>query len=202
MPVAATVGKARITAIDTAAAERVKGVLAVLTYRNMDRLKKVEFSFAGGQAIQSHFPMQAPEVLYRGEYIALSVAETSEAAREAASLVRATYDEQPFAVEMTAAGGTEVVQAKATAWFPDFVKGDPVPLIDAAPVSVDAIYYSPMAFDCRNIEGYLIARHRQICTRHVVRALIQTIEEAGALAFACRDSELDSKSAVRKGQPA
>jgi len=34
------------------------------------------------------------------------------------------------------------VQAKATAYFPDFVKGDPVPLIDAAPVSVDAIYYS------------------------------------------------------------
>src|SRR6202522_2531282 len=141
-PVAATVGKGRITAIDTAAAERVKGVLAVLTYRNMDRLEKVEFSFAGGQAIQSHFPMQAPEVLYRGECIALSVAETPEAASEAASLVRATYDEQPFAVEMTAAGGTEVVQAKATAWFPDFVKGDPVPLIEAAPVSVDAVYYS------------------------------------------------------------
>ena len=141
-PVAATVGKGRITAIDTAAAERVKGVLAVLTYRNMDRLKKVEFSFAGGQAIQSHLPMQAPEVRYRGECIALTVAETPEAAREAASLVLASYDEQPFAVELTGTGGTEVVQAKATAYFPDFVKGDPVPLIDAAPVSVDARYYS------------------------------------------------------------
>src|SRR6202789_2002270 len=142
VPVAARVGKARITAIDTGAAERVKGVVAVLTYRNMDRLQKVEFSFAGGQAIQSHFPMQGPEVLYRGECIALCVAETPESAYEAASLVLATYEEQPFAVEMTAAGGTEVVQAKATAWFPDFVKGDPVPLIDAAPVSVDALYYS------------------------------------------------------------
>src|SRR6202789_732553 len=142
VPVAARVGKARITAIDTATAERVKGVLAVLTYRNMDRLQKVEFSFAGGQAIQGYFPMQGPEVRYRGECIALCVSETPEAASEAASLVRATYDEQPFAVEMTAASGTEVVQAKATAWFPDFVKGDPVPLIDAAPVSVDAIYYS------------------------------------------------------------
>jgi len=142
VPVAATVGKARITVIDTAAAERVKGVLAVLTYRSMDRLQKVEFSFAGGQAIQSHFPMQGPEVRYRGECIALSVAETPESAYEAASLVLATYEEQPFAVQMTAAGATELVQAKATAYFPDFVKGDPVPLIDAAPVSVDAIYYS------------------------------------------------------------
>src|ERR1700678_2314220 len=142
IPVAAAVGKAGIMGFDTAAAERVTGVLIILTYRNMERLKKIEFSFAGGQAIQSHLPMQAPEVLYRGECIALSVADTPEAAREAASLVRATYDEQPFAVEMTAAGGTEVVQAKATPYFPDFVKGDPVPLIDAAPVSVDAAYYS------------------------------------------------------------
>src|SRR3984957_6892096 len=142
VPVAGTVGKARITAIDTGAAERVKGVLAVLTYRSMDRLQKVEFSFAGGQAIQSHFPMQGPEVRYRGECIALCIAETPESAYEAASLVLASYEEQAFAVEMAAGGGTEVVQAKATAYFPDFVKGDAVPLIDAAPVSVDAIYYS------------------------------------------------------------
>jgi xanthine dehydrogenase YagR molybdenum-binding subunit len=141
-PVAATVGKARITGFDTAAAERVTGVLTILTYRNMERLKKVEFSFAGGQAIQSHMPMQAPEVLYRGECIALAVAETPEAAQEAASRVRVSYDTQPFAVELSGKGGVEVVQAKATPWFPDFVKGDPAPLIDAAPVSVDATYYS------------------------------------------------------------
>jgi xanthine dehydrogenase YagR molybdenum-binding subunit len=140
--VAATVGKARITAIDTRAAERVKGVLAIITYSSMDRLQKVEFSFAGGQAIQSHLPMQGPEVRYRGECIALTVAETTEAAYEAASLVLATYEEQPFEVEMNAGGGTEVLQARATAYFPDFVKGDPVPLIDAAPISVDAVYYS------------------------------------------------------------
>src|ERR1700733_6081354 len=127
-PVAATVGKGRITAIDTAAAERVKGVLAVFTYRNMDRLKKVEFSFAGGQAIQSHLPMQAPEVLYRGECIALSVAETPEAAQEAASRVRVSYDAQPFAVELSGKGGVEVVQAKPMPYFPDLVKGDPTPL--------------------------------------------------------------------------
>lgn len=142
VPVAATVGKARITAIDTRAAERVKGVLAIITYSSMDRLQKVEFSFAGGQAIQSHLPMQGPEVRYRGECIALTVAETTEAAYEAASLVLATYEEQPFEVEMNAGGGTEVLQARATAYFPDFVKGDPVPLIDAAPISVDAVYYS------------------------------------------------------------
>src|SRR6202453_2407365 len=142
IPVAATVGKARIMGFDTAAAERVTGVLTILTFRNMERLKKVEFSFAGGQAIQSHMPMQAPEVLYRGECIALAVAETPEAAQEAAARVRVSYDAQPFAVQLSGTGGVEVVQAKAMRYFPDFVKGDPVPLIEAAPVSVDATYYS------------------------------------------------------------
>jgi xanthine dehydrogenase YagR molybdenum-binding subunit len=142
IPVAATVGKARIMGLDTAAAERVTGVLTILTYRNMERLKKVEFSFAGGQAIQSHMPMQVPEVLYRGECIALAVAETPEAAQEAASRVRVSYDAQLFAVELSGQGGVEVVQAKAMPYFPDFVKGDPAPLIDAAQVAVDATYYS------------------------------------------------------------
>src|ERR1700678_2910144 len=142
IPVAAAVGKAGIMGFDTAAAERVTGVLTILTFRNMERLKKVEFSFAGGQAIQSHMPMQAPEVLYRGECIALAVAETPEAAQEAASRVRVSYDAQPFAVELSGKRGVEVVQAKAMPYFPDLVKGDPAPLIDAAPVSVDATYYS------------------------------------------------------------
>jgi xanthine dehydrogenase YagR molybdenum-binding subunit len=142
VPVAATVGKARIIGFDTAAAERVTGVLTILTYRNMERLKKIEFSFAGGQAIQSHMPMQAPEVLYRGECIALAVAGTLEAAQEAASRVRVSYDAQSFAVELSGKGGGEVVQSQAMPYFPDFVNGDPMPLIAAAPVSVDATYYS------------------------------------------------------------
>src|ERR1700677_5105807 len=141
-PVAATVGKAHIAGIDTAAAEGVKGGLAILTYRNIGRLNSYQFSFAGGQGIQSHMPMQAPEVLYRGECIAVAVAETPEAADEAASLVRADYDTREFFVELNGAGGTNVVQAVATPYFPDFVHGDPASLIDAAPLAVDATYYS------------------------------------------------------------
>lgn len=141
-PVVATVGKARIVGIDSTAAVRLKGVLLVLTYRNMDRLHKVDFSFAGGQAIQSHMPLQLPQVLYRGECIAVAVAETPEGAQEAASLVRATYEALPFEVELKESGGAEVVQAKAAPYFPDFVKGHPEPLIDAAPVSIDETYSS------------------------------------------------------------
>lgn len=141
-PVAATIGKGRIRQLDTAAAEGVPGVLAVLTYRNMDKLSPIAFSFAGGQAIQSHMPMQSPDILYRGEAIALIVAETPEAAAEAASLVRVDYDVVPFGVELDATGHTEVGQAKAAPYFPDFVHGDAAAAIDAAPVEIDVTYFS------------------------------------------------------------
>ena len=90
----------------------------------MDKLSPIAFAFAGGQAIQSHMPMQSPDILYRGEAIALIVAETPEAAAEAASLVRVDYDVVPFGVELDATGHTEVGQAKAAPYFPDFVHGD------------------------------------------------------------------------------
>ena len=141
-PVTATIGKGRIRRLDTVAAERVAGVLAVLTYRNMDRLAPIAFAFAGGQAIESHMPMQSPDILYRGEAIALIVAETPESAAEAASLVRADYDAVPFAVELDAAGRTEVGQAKAAPYFPDFVRGDAAAAIDAAPVRIEATFLS------------------------------------------------------------
>jgi xanthine dehydrogenase YagR molybdenum-binding subunit len=142
IPVTATIGKGRIRRLDTEAAERVAGVLAVLTYRNMDQLAPIAFSFAGGQAIQSHMPMQSPDILYRGEAIGVVVAETPESAAEAASLVRVDYDALPFAVELDATGHTEVGQAKAAPYFPDFVRGDADAAIDAAPVQTEATYLS------------------------------------------------------------
>src|SRR3984885_4339149 len=142
IPVTATIGKGRIRQLDTVAAERVAGVLTILTYRNMDQLAPIAFAFAGGQAIESHMPMQSPDILYRGEAIALIVAETPEAAAQAASLVHADYDTLPFAVELDAPGHTEVEQAKAAPYFPDFVQGDAAAAIDAAPVQIEATYLS------------------------------------------------------------
>jgi len=140
LPVTATIGKGRITAIDLAAAETVKGVLVVLDYRTMDRLKPVVFSFAGGHAIQSLQPMQLADVAYRGQAVALVVAETIEAAYEAAALVEITYATEPFDVEMNAAGREEVKQAVAAPYFPDFVHGDPEAAVAAAPVILDEVY--------------------------------------------------------------
>jgi len=97
VPVAATVRKGRITGIDTRGAQRVPGVLLILTHENFDRLKPVQFSFAGGTAIQSFQLLQSPEVKYRGQAVALVVAKTLEAAQEAAALIHVSYTEEASA---------------------------------------------------------------------------------------------------------
>jgi xanthine dehydrogenase YagR molybdenum-binding subunit len=140
LPVTATVGKGRITAIDLVAANAVKGVLAILDYRTLGHLQPVVFSFAGGHAIQSLQPLQTPDVAYRGQAVALVVATTIEAAYEAAALVDIKYISEPFVVDLNAEGRQEVMQAVATPYFPDFIHGDAEASVAAAPFILDEIY--------------------------------------------------------------
>jgi xanthine dehydrogenase YagR molybdenum-binding subunit len=143
VPVAATVGKGRLVRIDTAEAERTPGVLLVLTAQNMDRLQQVAFLFAGGQATQSLQPMQSDQIAYRGQPVALVVAESLEAAREGAALVRAEYEAAPFAVRFDEPGSETVLQAQTMPWFKDFVVGDADGALRSAPVVVDETYSTP-----------------------------------------------------------
>ncbi|MGY1742060.1 MULTISPECIES: xanthine dehydrogenase family protein molybdopterin-binding subunit [unclassified Blastococcus] len=86
-PVQATVARGRVTAVDTAAAEALDGVLTVLTHENAERLASTDD--------REFAVLQGDEVAFRGQVVALVVAETSELARQAADAVRVTYAEQP-----------------------------------------------------------------------------------------------------------
>ncbi|WP_205787365.1 xanthine dehydrogenase family protein molybdopterin-binding subunit [Specibacter cremeus] len=85
--VPATVATGRIAHIDTAAAVRAPGVLAVLTHTDMPRLKTIGSPPLG----QSVLPLQDDTVRYEGQPVAMVLAETFEQARRGAELVRATY---------------------------------------------------------------------------------------------------------------
>ena len=113
MLVVATVGRGRIAVIDTSAAERIAGVLLVLTHESMDRLQPPGFIFGGGTGFQSIALMQTDRVSYRGQPIALVVADSLEAASEASALVRAEYEVEPFSVTLDAPGAETVLQAQA-----------------------------------------------------------------------------------------
>jgi xanthine dehydrogenase YagR molybdenum-binding subunit len=146
MLVLATIGKGRIKSIDTTAAERTAGVLLVLTHESMDRLQPPGFVFADGTGFQSIALMQTDRVLYRGQPIALVVAESLEAASEAAALVRAAYEEEPFSVTLDAPGAETVLQSQALPipMFADKAVGDPVgAMADGSLVVVEAEFLGP-----------------------------------------------------------
>jgi xanthine dehydrogenase YagR molybdenum-binding subunit len=143
LPVTATIGRGRIRRIDVSKAEAVPGVILVLTHLTMDKLKPLQFIFAGGHGSQSLQPLQSNAIAYRGQPVALIVANTIEAARAASSVISVDYETKAFSVELDDKGGEEVVQSVAAPYFPDFVAGNADEALAAAPVVVDETYTTP-----------------------------------------------------------
>lgn len=141
----AGIGKGRITSIDTSAAQAVPGVLLVVTRFEPDELAEGGFIFAEGHGFQSFQPLRGDVVAYRGQPIALAVADTLVAATEAADLITAAYDTEPFAVGLDAAGATTLVQEEALPlpFLADIRVGDADTAIAASPVRITRTYEHP-----------------------------------------------------------
>ncbi|HEU5029263.1 MAG TPA: xanthine dehydrogenase family protein molybdopterin-binding subunit [Spirillospora sp.] len=143
--VGARVAAGRITAIDTAAAERAAGVAAVLTHRDLPEVADVPLvpSLMGGPAPgETFFPMQDDTVHYAGQPVAIVVADTLEQAQHAATLVRTEYAETPSV--------TTIEQGRRDAYEPEKIFGGFMPAqlrrgdveegMAAADVRVDAAF--------------------------------------------------------------
>ena len=90
--VRSTVANGRIGSIDSAAAERSRGVIAVLTHRNAPRLAYRPHKAAVDTAVGERLHvLQDDRVSHQGQPIALVIAETLEQANHAATLVRVAY---------------------------------------------------------------------------------------------------------------
>jgi xanthine dehydrogenase YagR molybdenum-binding subunit len=135
-PVQATIARGAIASIDTAAAAAVPGVITVLTHENAERLASDED--------KELWVLQSPDVGFRGQFIAVVVAESPEAAREAAEAVAVTYDEQPHDVVLRADHPELYAPEKVNPAFPtDTEDGDADAALAAAAVTVDATYATP-----------------------------------------------------------
>ncbi|PKH42296.1 xanthine dehydrogenase family protein molybdopterin-binding subunit [Nocardioides alpinus] len=86
-PIVATIALGRIAEIDDADARALPGVRLVLTHANAPRIRV--------RTDAALTILQSSEVHHRGEIIGAVVADSPRVAREAAALVRVTYDEQP-----------------------------------------------------------------------------------------------------------
>jgi xanthine dehydrogenase YagR molybdenum-binding subunit len=136
----ATIGKGRIISLDTRAANAVPGIRLILTHENLGHVKSAGFLMAGGHAFQSLLPMLSAAIAYRGQPIALVVADTLETAIDAAALIQATYSKQPISATLDAPGVETVNQADTPLkkCFPEISAGDADKAFAAAPVKIDA----------------------------------------------------------------
>jgi xanthine dehydrogenase YagR molybdenum-binding subunit len=136
--VGAAIAKGHITGIDTAAAKRAPGVLAVVTYENAGKIGKGKFNTARLLA--------GPEVQHYHQAVAVVVAETFEQARAAASLVKLEYAKQNGVYDLEAARNAAVVPRKEDK--PETRAGDFEKGFAGAPVKFDANYTTPDQSHC------------------------------------------------------
>ncbi|GHJ42488.1 xanthine dehydrogenase family protein molybdopterin-binding subunit [Streptomyces sp. TS71-3] len=135
-PVPATVARGRVVGVDDGPALDLPGVLAVITPATAPRL-----SDAGDPILNV---LQDDWVPHRGWCVALVVAETLEAAREAAAAVHVHYETEPHDVTLRADHPDAYVPEIVNGGYPaSRERGDPDAGFQAAPVRVEADYRVP-----------------------------------------------------------
>src|SRR5579875_146353 len=112
--VSSTVTKGRIVSIDTSAAEAMPGVVKVFTHENRPKLSENSDDYKDMTAPPGeHFrPLGSDKILFSDQPIALIVAETFEAARDAVSLVKVTYEVEEHRTDFEAAKASAYVPPK------------------------------------------------------------------------------------------
>ena len=159
--VMSTIAKGRIASIDTAAAERVPGVLAVLTHRNAPKLpdqsqqqqQTQERQQPGGQQGKPAARptdrklqlLQSDQVLYANHPVALVIAETLENAQEAASQVTVRYVPERHSVDLepNIARGYKPQEGGAHHEPTDESRGDMAAALAGADVKLEHVYTTP-----------------------------------------------------------
>src|SRR3954463_9398069 len=94
---------ARMTTIDTRAAEESTGVVAVLTGADLGDAQGAcinAWAITTDQVTPPHVPMPTDRVAFAGETVAVVVARSAAEARDAAELVEIEYDELPAALDL------------------------------------------------------------------------------------------------------
>src|SRR6266446_5714858 len=147
VPVEATIANGKLLKLDTAAAEKMTGVRAVLHRGNIGKIFRSTPAPGFDRVCEERRPPFEDDVIhYYGQYIALAVAETFEAARAAADAVSATYAKETPNVEthleagndppviLSTYGPVERVQSK---------RGDAEGAFASAPVKLDETYVTP-----------------------------------------------------------
>src|SRR6266496_52284 len=147
VPVEATIANGRITKLDTAAAEKMPGVRAILHRKNIGKIFRSSLGKGvNGICIERRPAFEDDVVRYYGQYVALAVADTFESAKAAADAVVVSYlkDKPNVEFKLTADNDPAVVE---TSYGPEkrvqSERGNAAAAFASAPVKLDQTYATP-----------------------------------------------------------
>src|SRR5215471_5345072 len=150
--VSATITKGHITRIDRSPALRVKGVIDVLTHDHRPPMADNDKAYQDDVAPTTGSPFRPlydNKIMFNGQPIALVVAETSEIARCAASLVAAEYKTESHVTDMYRQRGAAITVEVPTTpidtvMVPPKMRGSPDQALAGAAVRHVGEYYVPI----------------------------------------------------------
>jgi xanthine dehydrogenase YagR molybdenum-binding subunit len=135
--VTSPIARGKIDTIDDSAAKAVRGVLEVFTHQNTGDIKNVKYS-AGGGGPSTSIQDFGPKIQHDGQIVAMVVADTLEAAREAAYKLKIDYSAEKPSAGFDAEGVEEVTVKK-----PSPNAGDAEEIFKSAEVKLEVEYATP-----------------------------------------------------------
>ena len=142
--VTSSIAKGRIDSFDLADAKTVRGVIDIVTHENAEKLEAARLFSDGGYASTTAQPLKSPEVVHDGEIVAVILADTFEAAREAAHRLKVNYTAATPTTTFDSPGTTSARAKGQLAQFKEDPKvGDFANAFDEAEVKFTASYETP-----------------------------------------------------------
>ncbi len=142
--VTSAIAKGHIESFDLVEAKKVRGLIDIVTHENADKLKDAKLFSNGGYTSTTVQPLKSAEIAHDGQIVAVVVAETFEAAREAAHRVKVRYNEDKPTASFDSVGTTSARAKGQLAQFKDDPRvGDFTTAFDQAEIKLTASYETP-----------------------------------------------------------
>ncbi|HEY4123641.1 MAG TPA: xanthine dehydrogenase family protein molybdopterin-binding subunit [Rhizomicrobium sp.] len=138
--VTSSIAKGRIVGFDMKDARLVRGVIDIFTYQNIGKIDSGKTFDGGGYMGTSIAPLGSADIFHDGQIVAIAVADSFEAAREAAHRVKVSYAEETPTATFDSAGAEIVAGASVSKKHEDPKVGDAEGAFGSAPVKIDQHY--------------------------------------------------------------
>jgi xanthine dehydrogenase YagR molybdenum-binding subunit len=197
--VLSTVARGKITGINTTAAERAPGVLAVITHRNAEKVwlpdkVKALVDPKVGRPLQ---PLQDDEVHYHGQPVGVVVADTFERAVHAATLVTATYDETKAVLDFEQAAARRFTphqmeqSDRGSEKAPHYERGEPEKALSSAPVKIEGTYSHPDEYhNAMELHNTIAAWEGNKLTLYDKTQWVDNVQQQVAAAFGINNEDV------------